>query len=193
MAIHVALIELGLDFELENAGNPRSEQYLKINPRGSVPTLQIDDFILREGAAILTYLLDSHENSLLPKSGLERAKALEWLSFANSTLHPAYSRLFFQLKVLGKEASKNPLYKPSIKAVQKYWDEIEERLVSNNYICGNDCTIADILLTVIANWSSNFGEEIVFGEKTKNLFKRIISRPSYKRALETEKVTYKVI
>lgn len=195
LAIHVALNEIGSEFKLENVavpnGQPRSPEYLKINPRGSVPTLKIDDFILREGAAILTYLLDTHKNSLLPASGLERAAALEWLCFANSTLHPAYSRCFFQHRILGDNAGSNPLYKPSIALIQKYWDEIEERLQTRDYLCGADCTIADILVTVIANWSFAMKEPIHFGPKTKAFFAKIISRPSYQKALEVEKITYK--
>lgn len=196
LAIHVALNEVGAEFKTENVavpnGQPRSPDFLKINPRGSVPVLKINDFVLREGAAILIYLLDSHENSLLPKSGLERASALEWLSFANSSLHPAYGAAFFQHKVLGESAKENPLYKPAIERIQKYWDEIEQHLQSRDYLCGNDCTIADILITVIANWSPMMKEPISFGSKTKAFFNRIISRQSFQKALEAEHVTYKV-
>ncbi|NBV06115.1 MAG: glutathione S-transferase family protein [Proteobacteria bacterium] len=195
LAVHVALLEVGAKFELENvsvpAGQTKSAEFLKINPRGAVPVLKIDNFILREGAAILTYILDSHKSDLLPNSGLERAEALEWLSFANSTLHPAYSRCFFQHRILGDAAKDNPLYKPSIAAIQKYWDEIEERLSARNYLCGDKITIADILITVIANWSFAFKEPIKFGAKTKAFFTRVISRPSYQKAMEIEKVTYK--
>lgn len=194
-AIHVALNEIGAPFEIENVavpmGQPKSPEYLKINPRGAVPTLKIGDFILREGAAILIYLLDTHKSPLLPQSGLERAHALEWLCFANSTLHPVYSRVFFQHRVLGAEAANNPLYSPSIAQIQKYWDEIEEQLNKSEYLCGKDCTIADILVTVIANWSFAFKESVNFGEKTKAFFTKIISRPSYQKVLAAEKTTYR--
>jgi len=196
LAIHVALNEIGAEFKLENvatpAGQPRSPEFLKINPRGAVPVLKIDDFVLREGAAILTYLLDSHKNSLLPQSGLERASALEWLSFANSTLHPAYSVCFFHQKTLGEGAKDSPLYKPSIEKIQKYWDEIEERLQTREYLANQDCTIADILVTVIANWSPMMKMPISFGAKTKAFFTRVISRPAFQKALLAEGVTYKV-
>ncbi len=195
IAVHVALNEIGAKFELENVsvpnGQPKSPEFLKINPRGAVPVLKIDDFILREGAAILIYLLDSNKNDLLPQSGLERAAALEWLTFANSTLHPAYSRIFFMMRHFGDEASANPVYKLTITQIQKYWDEIEERLVTNEYLAGNKITISDILVTVIANWSGYFGSAITFGPKTKAYFTQVISRPSYKKALEVEGVTYK--
>ncbi len=195
LAVHAVLNEINADFELVNvstpAGQPRSAEYLKINPRGSVPTLQIGDFVLREGAAIMMHLLDNHDNDLLPKSGLERAAALEWLCFANSTLHPAYSRCFAQHRVLGDAAQANAMYKPSIALIQKYWDEIEARLQKQNYLCGDQCTIADILVTVIANWSFAMKEPINFQAKTKEYFARVISRPSFAKALATENVTYK--
>lgn len=196
LAIHTALNEVGAEFKLENVsvpnGQPRSPEFLKVNPRGSVPTLKIDDFILREGAAILIYLLDSHKNSLLPQSGLERATVLEWLSFANSTLHPAYGAAFFQHKTLGDAAKDNPLYAPAIEKIQKYWNEIEERLQTRDYLCGADCSIADILVTVIANWSPMMRMPINFGPKTKAFFTRVIARPAFQKAMTTEQVTYKV-
>jgi glutathione S-transferase len=195
MAVHVVLNEVGANFKLENvaapAGQPKSPEYLKINPRGAVPTLQINDFVLREGAAILTHLLDSHKNDLLPDTGLDRAEALEWLCFANSTLHPAYSRCFFQHRVLGDSAKENPLYKPSIEQIQKYWNEIEERLNGRDYLCGDKCTVADILVAVIANWSHNMKEPINFGPRTREYFVRVTSRPSYQKALAAENVTYR--
>ncbi len=194
LAVHTVLNEIGVDFQLENVavapGQPRSPEFLKVNPRGAVPVLKIDDFILREGAAILTHLIDTHKSPLLPESGLNRAHALEWLAFANSTLHPAYSRCFFLHRVLGDKAQENEMYKPTIAAIQKYWDEIETQLNKTEYLSGNNCTVADILVTVIANWSFFFKEPITFGPATKAFFSRIISRPAFAKALATEGVTY---
>ena len=196
MAVHIALNELNTKFELVNssipAGKTKTKEFLAINPRGNVPVLEVDGYFLREGAAILIYLLDNNKNDLLPKSGLERAKALEWLAFANATLHPAYGRVFFMRRVLGaEEAPNNALYQPALEQIQKYWNELENHFDKNQYVCGDKCTIADILITVIANWSANFGSAIKFGSKTKNYFSKIISRPSYKKALEIEEITYK--
>lgn len=197
LAVHTLLNEVGAEFKLENvsvpAGQTRPAEYLKINPRGSVPTLVKDGFVIREAAAVLQYILDHHENSLLPKSGKERTTVLEWLSFANATLHPAYARLFFMHRTLGSDkALENSLYKPAIEALQKLWSEIEEQVSNQDYLCGNTCTVADILVTVIANWSPMLKMPLVFGEKSKAFFKRVSTRPAFQKAMETEKVTYKV-
>lgn len=196
LAVHVALIEVGASFNLVSIavpdGQPRTPEFLKVNPRGSAPVLAWDGFTLREGAAILTTLLDAHQSPLLPREGKARAKALEWLAFANATLHPAYGRLFFQHRVLGDAAGDNPLYGPSIAATQKLWDEIEQRLGESAYLAGDDITIADILVTVIANWSPRMKKPLTFGPKTKALFARVIARPSYQQAMASEGVSYHV-
>ncbi|MBX9726183.1 MAG: hypothetical protein K2X09_02860, partial [Rickettsiales bacterium] len=154
--------------------------------------LETDGFTQREGAAILISLLDAHKSPLLPASGNARATALEWLMFANASLHPAYARCFFQHKALGATAGDNPLYAPAIEHIQKLWNDIETQLANNDYLCGKECSIADILITVIANWSPMLKKPITFGPKTKALFNRVIARPAYLKAMEAENVTYKV-
>ncbi len=197
LAVHVALIEAGAEYKLVNVsvpdGQPRPADFLKINPRGNVPVLAWDGFVLREGAAILTTLLDAHKSPLLPQSGHARATVLEWLSFANSTLHPAYGRMFMMHKTLGEKAAENPFYAINLKAIQNLWNDIETRLGESDYLAGKEISIADILTTVIANWSpAARGKTIEFGPKTKALFQRVTSRPSYQKAMEAEGVTYKV-
>lgn len=196
LAVHVALNEVGAKYNLVNVsvpdGQPRPADFLKINARGNVPVLAKDGFVLREGAAILTTLLDDHKSPLLPQSGNARATALEWLAFANSTLHPAYGRLFFLHRALGDKAAESPVYEAAIVAIQKLWDEVEARLSESACIVGENITVADILITVIANWSPAARKPITFGAKTKALFQRISARPAYQQAMETEGVTYKV-
>ncbi len=190
MAIHVALIECGVSFELKNVsiteGKNRDAEFLALNPRGSVPVLVDDGLVIREGGAQLVYLLDKHHSPLLPRDGKARAAALEWLMFANATLHPAYSRLFF----LKKQNASPELMGAAVDAVNGLWKEVDARLAAAPYICGKECTMADILITVIANWSGNF-PAIELGANCKRLFKEIIARPSYVKALASEQVTYK--
>ena len=74
MAVHVVLNELGQEVTLENAkADPKPAGFLKANPRGQVPVLVDGDLVVREGAAIMIYLLDKHTSPLLPRSGKERA------------------------------------------------------------------------------------------------------------------------
>lgn len=195
MAVHVVLNEINAPFKLVNANDPetrnRSKEFLKINPRGAVPVLETDGKILREGAAILTYILDNNKNDLLPKSGFERAHVLEWLCFANSTLHPLYSRFFALRGILGDKMGNDPFYKATLDKLHSHFNDLENILSKNQFICGSKLNVADILIAVIANWSANF-PDIKIGAKTKEYLKKVSSLPAFKKALEAEGVPYKV-
>jgi glutathione S-transferase len=95
MAVHIALHEIGVDFERRLISLAKQEQhtpeYLAVNPEGKVPTLLIDGRPLTEVAAILYYLAQRFsEAKLWPDASLEvEAQAISWMSFIASTIHPA--------------------------------------------------------------------------------------------------------
>lgn len=195
MAIHVLLNEVGADFTLENCaireGKTRTPEFLKRNPRGQIPVLEEDGKVLLEGAAQLIYLAEKFNSLLLPKEGWARAEALQWLMFCNSTLHPAYSRCFWLLRQQDVPAAQGELLAHAKAWVNKLWVDVEQQLEGREYLCGADCTLADVLVTVIANWSDHVGTGIEIGPRTRALFRRVIARPAYQKALQTEQVEYK--
>jgi glutathione S-transferase len=95
MAAHIALYEIGEPFEarpmsFEN-NDMGSENFLKINPAGKVPTLLVDGRPLTEVAGILFYLAKRFPQAhLLPHGDIEaEAHVVSWMSFIASTLHLA--------------------------------------------------------------------------------------------------------
>jgi glutathione S-transferase len=193
MAIHIVLNELGQEVKLENvSGDQRPPEFLKINPRGQVPVLVQDDLVMREGAAILIHLMEKHNNPILTRSGKEHEAMLEWLMFCNATLHPAYGKAFFARRNFTGDVQDQVLM-VAVEQINKLWKDVENRLENSPYLAGENCTAADILLTVIANWSSNVPKPIQMGPKTRELFKKVVARPAYQKALATEKVEYKAL
>jgi hypothetical protein len=53
--------------------------------------------------------------------------------------------------------------------------------------------MGDILMAVIANWSTSLIQPIQFGEHVKRVIRQVISRPAYQAALAAESVEYIVI
>ena len=70
-----------------------SPEYLKINPRGIVPTLVHDGLVIRESQVILEYLEDAFpQNPLLPVSPYDRAQMRLWTKLVDEGLH-VHSRI----------------------------------------------------------------------------------------------------
>lgn len=75
---HIALAELGLPFKEEfiDLSVPRTAEYLKINPRGLVPSLNYNGTIITESAIVSQFLSDAHP-SHLEKTSTEEGGALQ--------------------------------------------------------------------------------------------------------------------
>lgn len=130
MAVHIALHEVGAPFEGKpmsfKKGDLKADAFRKINPEGKVPTLLVDGRPLTEVAGCLFYLARSYPGAnLLPKDVEAEARAVSWMSFIASTLHPARQR--------GPEH------------VKQVWSIAEQRLGNNEWVLGR-YSIADIHL-----------------------------------------------
>jgi glutathione S-transferase len=95
MAPHIALHEIGADFESRWVSFTKREQhapeYLAVNAEGKVPTLLVDGRPVTEVAAVLYYLAKRFPQAgLFPAGDLDaEAQIISWMSFIASTVHPA--------------------------------------------------------------------------------------------------------
>lgn len=192
-AVHAVLNECGVEYEAQkielSTGEQHNPEFLKINSRGQIPVLVDGATVVREGAAILTYITEKYNSPLLPKSGAERTVAVEWMMFCNATLHPAYGTCFFLSRQDVDADVKAKLMEAAVAKVQALWDDVEAQLNKTPYIAGANITVADFMLCTIANWLAAVQPK--FGPKTTALIKNVTSRSSYQSALVDEGVTYK--
>src|SRR5205814_8110971 len=95
LASHIALEESGLPYETERLnlqqGDQRKPEYLKLNPRGRVPTLVVDGKVLTENVAIMTLIGGGYcAGRLWPKSTWEQSRALSLRAWLSDSVHPAF-------------------------------------------------------------------------------------------------------
>ncbi len=174
MAAHIALHEVGCAFESRPLSfarkETRSPEFLKINPRGNVPTLVVDGHVLTEVAGILFYLARAYpEAKLLPEGDpLLEADVVSWMSFAASGLHPARTQ--------------------GIDYAREIWGQAERRLGVGDWCVGGRYSIADIHVFRLF-W--RFGAPLIAGQgefpNLKRHHDRMLQRPAVIRTIETEK------
>jgi glutathione S-transferase len=184
LAIHAVLRQLGQPVNLIERDS--TYDFLDLNPVGAVPVLVDDDLVIREGAAILLHLLDKHENTLLPRSGAERAQALESMMFANATLHGAYRRVFFVQGYMLDEPNRADAFDAAIQRVERLWAIVDRRIGVKPFLDANRVSAADFLLAVYARWNSSLPAPIRLGANTARLVERVTGLPAFQKALAAE-------
>jgi glutathione S-transferase len=184
---HIALLEAGLPYDLVKVDLKakkleNGDDFLKINPKGQVPVLQLGNGeLVTEGPVIVQMIADqaSAKNLAPARDSAERYKLLEWLNFITTELHKNFSPLF--QPVIPDEVKS--FFKERIMGKFKYADS---KLAGQDYLMGKQFTVADGYLFVMLKWAERTGMDL---SALKNLmaFKdRVGARPKVQEALTKE-------
>jgi len=186
VATQVVLRELGQTLNIIDVA--KLNDFKAINPVGSVPVLIDGNNTLTEGAAIMLHILNKHKNALFPEDENERQQAIQNIMFANATMHPAYSRLFFLEQNVSDEKAKNEAFNAAAKSINQLWQVVEKQLTNKNFLGGDSPSPADIMLAVYSRWGAYFPVDITFGEKTSAMLNAVQAMPNFKKTDEAEQV-----
>lgn len=187
LAIRIAIHEFGLSCEFESVDlkNKKTEtgaDYFTINPKGSVPALQLNsDTLLTEGAVILQYLADIHpERPMLPEVGdLSRYRVLEWLNFVATDLHKGCSP-FFNPHI--PEELQEKIFRPTLKKSLKF---LSQHLDKEHFL-GKTLSIADCYLFVVLSWMPKIGMDLSEYPSIEGYIEKLKERKSFQQALKEE-------
>lgn len=169
------------------------ENYQKLVPTNQVPAIETEYGLLTEGAAIVYYLLEEHENSMLPQDRETRTRFDKWLMFTYATLHPAYAKLF-AVAFSGIEVDKGleKLMKQLATKIGDLLQILDEQLKTNRFVLGSKPTVIDYLVTVFTSWNNYFpGLDISIGENLRRMISEVEQLPEFQKAYEMEEHQYK--
>ena len=192
MATHIALEELGVPYTREpvliREGQQLSPQYRRVNALGRVPALEVGPgVVLTETPALLSYLAElAPELQLLPASGLERARANEWMSLLASSVHVAFITFFRPQRYSSDEAAVQAL---KVDGKQRFFDmlrHVEARLPEHGFVLGERYSLCDAYLTPFFLWGRHFQLPVEQLPRYARLVGSVLPRPAVQRALEQE-------
>ena len=184
---HIVAAEAGIDLELVkvNLGTKTvaaEGDYWAVNPKGSVPALELDNGeILTEGPAIVQYLADQRpEARLAPANGtLARYRLQEALNYITSEIHKSYSPLF------------NPKILPEVRAerveyLRRRYALLDKQLEGRKYLFGDQFTVADAYLFVVTNWARGTKVDLREFTNLQAFQQRVAARPAVRAAMQAE-------
>ena len=184
---HIALREAGIPFELVRVNLQDKvlldgTEYLKINPKGYVPALQLDDgSLLCEGPVIVQYIADqAPATKLAPAYGTrERYRLMEWLNYLTSEVHKSFSPLFN-----AKSTDQTKAFARGM--IEQRFNFLSEALANQPYLMGDSFSVADCYLFAMLGWTRNVGIDLAHWPVLTEYVSRIATRIPVQQAMREE-------
>jgi len=185
LAPHIVARELGIELELVKVDLAtkrleNGDDFLLVNPKGSVPALALDSGeLLTETAVILTYLSDLRPDAEMTNtSGFDRYRLHESLNFVATELHKTIGLLFNpQMQQQSKDAI--------LAILTKKLDFLNAKLERSDYLVGS-YSIADAYAFTVLSWTKFLKIELAPWPHVRNYRARIRDRPRVQAALAAE-------
>jgi glutathione S-transferase len=187
--VRMYMAERGIEIDLEEidlmGGANRQSDYVKINPGGQLPALELDNGdVIAEITCICEYLDDRDGGSSLIGTTPElRAETRMWVRridlgilepLANGFRYAEGEPIFKDRMTLIPHAAAD------LKALaQEKLTWLDGLMEGKEFVCGDRFTLADILLFVFLEFGTQVGQPL--NEANKNIasfYERVGSRPS---------------
>jgi glutathione S-transferase len=178
--VKLLLSQLGQPFEWietdNTKGATRTDEFLRMNPNGKVPTLEISPGVyLPESNAILCYLAEG--TPYWPSQKMQRARALQWMFFEQYSHEPyvAVARfiLFFLKQPQHAELAEKQRRGHLALAV------MEQQLAQEPYFAGENYSIADIALYAYTHVAGEGGIDLAGYPAIGAWMARVKSQPGH--------------
>lgn len=149
--VSIMLEEIELPYQVHRVnlakGDQRQAEFLQLNPSGRIPVL-VDHFsadseslVITQSTAILQYLAEK-SGKLLPDSIQLRAKVYEWMHFHAIDIGSViFSAFYLQQRCLPKQIEAADQL---TKRVYELYSFFDQQLSSNEFLAGDEYSIADI-------------------------------------------------
>ena len=191
LAVRISIHEMGIKCEYESVDlqtkvTETGADFFKINPKGQIPALLLDDgTLLTENAIIQQYLANkNHKTELLPpEKDFSHYRVLEWLNFISTEIHKTCSCIYNKGV---PENIKDTVFKVILK---RKFDYVENHLSKNKYLMGDQFTLADGYLFTSLTWFPHMKMDLHQYPHLTRYYKDLMKRKSVIQALEEEGLT----
>ena len=189
LADHIALRWIGKPFEVQvmDAATMKAPEFLKLNPAGAVPVLEVDGWVLTQNAAILNFLADSFPESGLGGDGTpqSRAEVNRWLAFLNADLHTAFHPIFGSTSYLGDEAMIEKSKDNARQKLRGLFQRADAQLAGKDWLTGSR-SIADPYLFVTLRWAKGTKVDLSGLDNLERFFQHMSADAAVQQALKAE-------
>ena len=185
----------GLAYEVTRVnlaeGEQRTPAYLAVNPKGRVPALADGEFVVTEVPAILRYVSRLAAGQVALAVGCKAdARCAEWLAWISSRGPMSRTRTSVARNAMPTARPERPKSSPRARSLHAdIWEQVENRLGSQDWIAGDSFSVADLYLTVFWTWGRGpvlgYDMPADFPKWTAHA-RRVAERPAVRRVFERD-------
>ena len=161
-------------------GETRADDFLKLNPTGAIPVLELEDGrTIAESNAILIYLADG--TPFLPHERYARAKVAQWLSFEQYYVEPTIGSLRFWTLTGRLAVNAGRMVDSRRENGERALAALERSLSETSFLVGERLTIADIAVYAYTHRAEDCGFSFASRRAVAAWIKRVAAEigPSY--------------
>ena len=178
--VRLLLAQLGADYrwtEVDiDAGETRTPTFLKRNPNGRIPTLELDDGTnLAESNAILWYLAEG--SPFVPEDRLGRAQVLQWMFFEQYSHEPYVATPRYIVKHLAADHPRRAELPERLAKGRAALAVMDEHLTSRSFFVAERYTIADIALYAYTHVAHEGGHDLTPYASVRSWLGRVAAHP----------------
>ena len=194
LASHIALEEVGRPYETQKMnlaeGDQRKPEYLRINPRGRVPTLVVDGEPMTENVGILSFIAGGHPDSgIWPTKTWDQAKLVSTMAWLSNTVHPAYGHIVRPERYADDDAAREAIKVKGRANFEGYLREIDGLLAGQKWSIANQYTVADGYLLVFYRWANRQKMPVRELKNYSALVDRVLDRKAVQKVMADEGIT----
>jgi len=189
MTTHLALEELGLDYEVTwfNVHRPEEfpDDFLRLNPNARVPLLITPDGPIYESAATMMYLSERHGGRFMPPvSDARRGRFLQWMFYLMSSFQPEVLIQFHAERYFPDDQSlQQALKSASLRELETLWRVIDDAFEPGPYFLGEDYSLCDMLFLMQAIWVENQPDDLARYPHALRMMQTAFARPAVRRVI----------
>jgi glutathione S-transferase len=180
------LEELGQPYTREDFGrqfnNTQTEDYLKLNPNGKVPTLVDGEVVVWESNTILRYLCNKSAAgaALYPTESAARSQVERWMDWQLAALNGPYLGVFREAKK--KEEERAASFAADAKELVAQLEILEKGTAGRPWLAGAIFSIADICLGPIVDRCLSFPVTLPALKGVKAWRDKVVARAAYQKS-----------
>lgn len=157
IAVAITLEEAGLDYTTTKVSFADAEQtkapYLAKNPKGRVPTLEVQGQMLTETGALLDYIAASAPQAgLVPANPLDAVHMRSVMYYLASTMHINHAHKMRGSRWADQQSSFDDMKAKVPQTMAASARYIEDHALKGPFVMGDTLSLADPYLFVVCNW-----------------------------------------